>query len=545
MMTDFLKSPFRSTVWLVGIVFLVFSCFLRPNKIETEIIMNDSVRLSTNVYIPKSKGKYPTILLRTPYNKEIESLVGDAFGIKGIAVVIQDVRGKYKSGGEFYPFINEREDGLKTLKWIRNESWSNGVVCGWGTSYCGFTQWAISDSLDFLVPLLAGADIYDFMYPDGLFSLQSAFIWGLTNASRTSNDISQDKLKKSFSMLPLSIADDSTIQDISYINDWLAHESDDAYWGKMNHRGLGRAPVLSIAGWYDIFLKTQIEDFQFLATNEHPDSHLVIGPFCHGTQGIENDYGGRKKTGNPLKIFLYTAKKVKGKKIKLPSPLKDKKYNLFIMGRNEYFGSDNWPPHESHRISYYLGPDNHFSTEKYPSDGLLIFDYDPMDPYPSFGGTALGDKVGPAEQNDNTNRTDQVNFETNILDEPMILLGPVSASLWLSGNTPCTDIIVCLQDVFPDGKIINIQEGGAKVQLIEENPTKYDISVWATGYQLDTGHKLRVAITSSWFPRYNRNLNNCSPIADAVESVKARQVVYYGPETPSCINLPVLELKNR
>lgn len=507
--------------------------------------MKDSVPLKTDVYIPKGHGKYPTILLRTPYNKEIESWVGNAFGIKGIAVVIQDVRGKYKSGGEFYPFLNEREDGLETLVWIRKQSWSNGIVGGWGTSYSGYTQWAISDSLDFLVPLLAGANIYDFMYPDGLFSLQSAFNWGLINASQTSNTIAQEKLKKSFRILPLSVADDSTVRDISFINDWLAHESNDAYWGKMNHRGLARAPVLSIAGWYDIFLKTQIEDFQSLATKEHPDSHLVIGPFCHGTQGVENEYGGTKRTGNPLKIFLYTVKEVKGKKKKLPSPLKDKKYNLFIMGRNEYFGSDEWPPRETQMIPFYLGPDNYFSPEKYASDGWLTFDYDPMDPYPSFGGTALGDKVGPAEQNDNVSRTDQVNFETNILDKTMILLGPISASLWLSGNTPCTDFIICLQDVFPDGKIINIQEGGTKVELNEVEPAQYEISVWATGYQLDTGHKLRVAITSSWFPRYNRNLNNCSLIANAVESIKARQVIYYGPETPSCIKLQVLEFNDQ
>ncbi|MFC2125207.1 CocE/NonD family hydrolase [Bacteroidota bacterium] len=536
------KTTSSSIFWLTGIIFLASSCIFKPGKSEIEIIMPDDIALSTDVFIPKGGGKYPTILIRTPYNKENESWAGKAFGIKRVAVVIQDVRGKYESGGEFYPFINERKDGLQTLNWIREQPWSNGYVAGWGGSYVGYTQWAISDSLDFMVPMLTGADLYDLIYPDGLFSLQSAFTWGLTVASSIANTIPPEKIKDSFRILPLSIADDSTIHDIPFLNDWLSHETDDYYWRKMNHRGITKAPVLSIAGWYDIFLKSQIEDFQALQAQGHTDSRLIIGPLCHGSPGVENDYGGTKKTGNPMKMFLYAAKKVKGKKKSLPSPLKDKKYNLFIMERNEYFGSDVWPPRETRFIPYYIGPDNHFDPANCTSDGLLSYDYDPLDPFPSLGGTALGEKVGPAEQNDNINRSDQLSFETKNLDKPLILLGPITASLWLSSDTPCTDFIVCLQDVFPDGKIINIQEGGAKVQFDGDDPTRHEISVWATGYQLNTGHKLRVVITSSWFPRYNRNLNDCSPIADALSHTKTRQMVYYGTETPSSIILPVFDL---
>src|SRR5512133_3647195 len=142
-----------------------------PRKKEVKIKMSDGTELSTDIFLPRGNGKHPVVLLRTPYGKWQDAWMGKAFGFFGIAVVLQDVRGKNGSGGEFYPFINERSDGLQTLRWIRQQPWSDGNITGWGGSYVGYTQWAISDSLDFLTPMLTGASIYDFVYPDSLFSL--------------------------------------------------------------------------------------------------------------------------------------------------------------------------------------------------------------------------------------------------------------------------------------------------------------------------------------------------------------------------------------
>ena len=169
----------------------------------------------------------------------------------------------------------------------------------------------------------------------------------------------------------------------------------------------------------------------------------------------------------------------------------------------------------------------------------------PEDPYPSHGGTILGDGAGSAKQNSNVDRKDQLVFELEEQLEPLILLGPISAKLWLSSTAPNTDFIVGLEDVFPDGKIINIQEGGAHVKLDPGTPEKADISVWATGYQVNPGHRLRVIITSSWFPRFNRNLNNGEPAAEATNPVHASQEVSFGPDTPSCINLPIYKLSEK
>ena len=535
----------------VPILFLIYSLFTpvlgdepskvdnKKGRIEINLPMTDGVLLSTEIFLPGKKGKVPAVLVRTPYGKSSDEWMGKAFKLFGIAVVLQDVRGKYKSGGEFYPFMNERADGLQTLKWIREQPWSNGTVAGWGGSYVGFTQWAISDSLNFLTPLLTGANLYDFTFPDSLFSLHTAVVWGFQNASQTSNTIPPQKLVEAMKILPLSVSDDSTIKDIQFVNDWLLHEKYDSYWQKMNFRGITKSPLISIAGWYDIFLKTQIADFEALSANGNKGGRLIIGPFCHGNQGEKNEYGGQKKTGKPSLIYKYTKGYLKGKGLKLTSPFKDEKYNLFIMERNEYIGSNVWPPKETSTVPYYLGPSGYLGKMKYDGTGNLSYDYTPSDPYPSIGGTILGDAVGPARQNPNTDRKDQLVFEMNITNKPLALLGPVTATLWLSSDVPCTDFIVGIQDVFPDGKIINIQEGGAKVRFGSVQPEKKEISVWATGYQLNTGHKLRVIITSSWFPRFNRSLNSCEPIFSANVIVNAHQKIWFGGDTPSSVNLPV------
>jgi len=529
-------------ILLIGCLIFVTYSSLKAEKEDLEIPMADGIKLSTTIYIPKGKGPFPAVLVRTPYNKNNEEWMGQAFNLFRIAVVLQDVRGKYKSEGEFYPFINERADGLQTLRWIREQSWSDGMIAGWGGSYQGITQWAISDSLDLMTFLLSSGNLYDFFYPDSLFSLQSAFTWGFQNASAGQNTISPEKIREGYYILPLSAADDSTIKDIPFINDWITHETCDNYWDRLNFRNMGRAPVLSIAGWYDIFLKAQIEDFQALEKSGISGSRLIIGPWYHGSPGVKNQYGGVKKTGKPQKILKYTKNFLKGRKNRLTAPLKDKKYNLFIMERNEYVGSDTWPPPQTTCTSYYLGSGSYMGTEKPQENGVLRYIYDPSDPFPSFGGTALGDGVGPARQNDNIKRMDQLIFSLDIKDQPLILLGPVSATLWVSSDAPCTDFVVCLQDSFPDGSIINIQEGGTKVRFNSEKPEKTGISAWATGYQLNPGHKLRVTISSSWFPRYNRNLNSCEPAYTATEMKNSLQEVYFGTAYPSCINLPVYNI---
>lgn len=530
------------------LLFIFFFGSISAQVNEDFSLLSDSVEtsgglmLATDIYLSGLNSLYPTLMIRTPYNKAYVKNIAQQFIQQGYAVVVQDCRGKFGSEGEFYAFMNEREDGLNTIKWIKKQPWYNGKIAGYGASYLGFTQWAVSDQLDVVCADFTGANIYDLIYPQGLFSLETSFNWGLANDARTTNSISPENIQKSYWHLPLSEADDSACKENRFVNDWLLHEKNDKYWHSVNHRGIAKGPVFSIAGWYDIFLIGQLNDFITMdKKNAHPDNKIIITPWCHGTQSLENDYGGVDKTGNTGALLQqFLAKTMLGKgEIKMEAPFTNHKYNFFIMERNEYFGSETWPPKEVKNIDYFL--EKNLITLKEPDKAdKLSFVYNPEDPYLSIGGTSIGTNVGPAIQNEHSNRADQWVFETDALDAPQTLLGSVSASLYVSSSVRNTDFIILVQDVFPNDTIVNIQEGGIQVDLEPNEIVKIKIDSWPTGYQLNPGHKLRVVITSSWFPRFNRNLNNNEAIVRAKENKKALQTIYLGPSHPSTITLPIL-----
>ena len=516
-------------------------------KTTTFVVAKDSIKLATDIYLPEGEGKYPCILGRSPYNKDGLKKDAEMFANKGYAVVCQDTRGKFASDGTFYAFQNDRRDGLATIQWIKQQPWYNGKICGWGGSYVGYTQWAISDQLDVITPLVTTANMYDALYPGGLFSLGLAFRWGLIVNSKTIHPIPGEKMEASYTILPLSAADDSTSKSNQFVDDWLAHPYPDAYWGAMNHRTPVHIPVFSVAGWYDIFLETQIKDFQELGINRHQDSYLIIGPWMHGKPATKIDFGEQGDLGkniNPI-LHRFIDKHMKDETAKvIQAPFKDKPYLLFIMQRNEWYAADEWPPRNARFTNFYF---DEKSLELLPDSltGNIEWQYNPLDPYPSLGGTIIGGDVGTSWQNDNLSRTDQIAFETSSLDSNMVLLGPISSTLYISTDAPSTDCIVCLQDVYPDGNILNIQEGGTRLfndAACSPRIQKIDVSVWATGYQVNKDHKLRVVITSSWFPRFNRNLNTGEPIFSAKEGRISNQRLYFGKDYPSCVRLPILKL---
>ncbi len=561
---DFLKFKFRGfsdnntmkifsftfflRLFTLLIIFVLFANLNAGDKGEVlydqPVLMPDMVSLSTDIYLPAGEGPFPSILLRTPYDKKGAKKDCEWFQSKGIVAVAQDCRGKYHSQGTFYPWRNEREDGIETVKWIKAQKWSNGKVGGWGGSYVGYTQWAVSDCVDVVTPLVTGANVYDLIYPEGIFSLGLAFSWGFVVDNQQTNNIPPDKMKAAYSILPLSSASVKTYGKRSlFMDDWLKHTAYDHYWQTQNHRGIARGDVVSVAGWYDIFLLDQIADFQALSKNKH-DCRLFILPLSHGKPSLEVDYGGAKKMGDVMSLVKnFMLKKLTGQNVSVfTAPFKDKKYNLFIMGRNEYYGADSWPPRAVRFIKYYPFSDGSLKTAIPTDTDSLAYRYDPLNPYPNLGGTAIGDGAGPALQNKNLKCKDQVFFESERLNKPLTLLGPLSATLYVKSNVPDTDFYVCLQDVDEKGQIVNIQEGGASVSFIKPAVKKLQVNIWATGYQINAGHKLRAVICSSWFPRYNRNLNSGEPIFSAQNSRTALQKIYFGSGYPTHIVLPLIDL---
>ena len=508
--------------------------------------MGDGVSLATDLYLPKGEGKFPTVLIRTPYDKSHamnESRV-KLFTTQDIAVVVQDCRGRVASGGVFNAFRDEREDGLDCLKWIRNQPWFGGKIGGAQGSYNGYTQLAVADELDVVLDIVSCANMYEFVYPGGLYSLESIHNWAFNMDSKISNGLTPEAITKSYWTLPLS---EATIQAYGrkgqFVDDWLKHDKYDTYWQQQDYRNISQATTFSFAGWYDIFLRGQIADFEALPPAVKSKSRLVIGPWAHGQHEIKNDFGGSTEALDfenlSLKLLATTLKGGAPGEL-FTTPLSDARYNLFIMEKNEYFPSDIWPPVEARATEYHLTGTGTLSIEIPANRGLLEYAYNPADPYPSKGGTVLGTPAGQADQRTNESRTDQLVFNQPISDKPLTLLGPINARLFVETDAPNTDFFVLLQDVFPDGKVVNIQEGGSQYIPGKKNIGRIEFSVWATGYQFNPGHTLRVVVTSSWFPRFNRNLNMGDSIYSAKKMRTANQRVHYGKTYPSAIILPVL-----
>jgi len=534
-----MQRKFNTAANLLAVsVILSFFTFSNAeiNKETALIAVQDSLKLSTDIYLPEGDDPFTCVLIRTPYNKN--GVKGDAkqMAENGFAVVAQDTRGKYQSDGTFYPFRHEREDGLATIQWIKSQSWSNGKIIGWGGSYVGYTQWAVADCLDVMVPVLTTANMYDALYPSGLFSLATAFNWGLAVDSKTSNEIPPEKYVTSYSILPLSVADDSTWAQNDFLDDWLSHQDMDDYWKVMNHRGR-ICPMISIAGWYDIFLEAQIDDFETLKTHS-PSSRLIIGPYAHGEITIDTNF---KDHLNPYSHLGAVSKFIQDTIMDSSMEETPDRYSLFILNQNTWYTCRTWPPINTLKTPYFLHPDGRLSIEPPKKEATFQYTYNPMDPYPSLGGTFLGFGVGPAFQNPNIERKDQVIFESAPLKEPLILLGPISSEIYAKTDAALTDFFVSLHHIRPDGKIINIQEGGAIFAGGNfDLPQKLAVSLWATGYQIPRDHRLRVVITSALFPRYNRNLNSTEKIFDAHTPRAAQQQIVVGPLYASKINLPVL-----
>ena len=497
------------------------------------IEMTDGASLATDVYLPTTQSKLTTVLLRTPYGKSVQLSKLFVFD-HDLAFVVQDTRGRGKSEGKFYPFRHERQDGLATLAWIKKQEWSNGRVIGLGLSYPAVACWTIIDELDATIGVGGCRDCYDLVYPGGLFSLQTSLRWTFIMAGIKRKILKPRAAREVYEKLPLNEADNMHGKEIDYWNDWLAHEERDEYWQKMsNHRPL-KGPLLSIAGWYDIFLYSQLKDFALLSVT-NSQSKMVIGPWAHGPFAAKIDIGEKHNVIWALeKMKPFLNSQIDGKE-------KDNsaRYTLFIIHRNKWHECNEWPPAKTKITKYYLGQQGTLSSKKESAAKALTYVYDPRDPMPSFGGTALGTNVGPAWQNKNELRKDCLQFQTDVLQKPLTLLGPVSAKICFQSSAPKTNLILLLQDVYPDGKILNIQEGGCPVLFNGIDEAEVEVNLWATGYELRQGHRIRLVVTSSWFPRFNRTSNTLVNSAQATKLIKASQGLICGGARASFLRLPV------
>jgi len=549
-------------------------------RVERNVMVpvSDGTGMATDIYFPVGLDKAPVILVRTPYGKGIIGLLGrddtaKTFARRGYIYIVQDVRGRYGSEGEFYPFTSDGQDGKDVIEWVEKQDWFDGNLGTYGASYLGTTQWFASpgEEIDAMHLTVTSPDLREVLYTGGELHLMTVYFWSVMMGEHKANlgmATKIGRLDDYVYTLPLDQADDKAGRDVLYFNQSLDLQEIWQVYEKVNFEEKYKqvsAPAVFVAGWYDMFLGPQLKDFNRLreeGAGNADDSILIVGPWGHGSGGDGSaeygEEGGRKDVTGPAHYLDWFDYWLKGKDNGVPewAPVK-----IFVMGENVWREEQEWPLARTEYTSYYLHSGGDANTRS--GDGVLStempegnqpadeFVYDPEDPVPTLGGNNLGLNLGAYDQGKVEDREDVLVYTTPVLEEDVEVTGPITAMIYAASSAKDTDFTMKLVDVYPDGTAVNIQDGIVRAMYRDNDPMdptpltpgeveEYTMDLWATSNLFKAGHKIRVEVSSSNFPRFNRNLNTGGPIPGATEIVKAEQTVYHDAERPSRIILPVI-----
>jgi putative CocE/NonD family hydrolase len=488
----------------------------------------------------------------------------------GYVIVAQDCRGRGTSQGRWDPFRHEADDGFDTQEWIGRQPWCDGHIGTSGGSYVGWTQWAAaprgSKYLTCMVPVVPFSDAYhEIAFPGGALQLSLCFGWG---ASVGGMNVPVYEWPMRFLHLPLnSFAQDGGPRAF-FLREWVEHPTYDDYWrvrGVDGRYDLVTVPVLNIGGWYDIFAKAvldQVNEVRQKSKNPlaRKNQYVVVGPWGHGVGGQKTgvlDFGpaARMDTGRlEASWFDYWLKRRDTGVTNWPA------VKIFVMGENAWRNESEWPLARTKYTPWYLHSEGKAATRA--GDGTLsatapaaepsdAFTYDPANPVPTVGGNNLmGALAGPYDQGTVEERPDVLVYTSAPLEKAVEVTGPVKMILHAASTAPDTDFTAKLVDVHPDGKAYNLcdgiirarfREGGKPPALIEPGKTeRYEIDLWVTSNVFKEGHRIRVEISSSNFPRFDRNPNTGHAFGVDAELAKAAQTIFHDQARPSHLLLPII-----
>jgi len=458
--------------------------------------MRDGVKLYADIYRPRREGKFPVLVVRTPYGVQRDGMHESKirFAQRGYAVVIQDTRGRYQSEGAWEPFRNEAADGYDTIQWAAQQPWSNGKIATEGGSYLGHVQWRAASlappNLVTIFPMVASTSIYhNWAYLGGAFRLSFNYGWGAVrmparimlpqywhDASYAPEELKYETI---LWHLPLNRGDlMSSNQPVPHYRDWLKHQSYDDYWRAISdeeHFADIKVPAHTSGGWFDIFLAGTINGFTGLRTRGGSDiarreSKMIIGPWGHGPSQKTGDvdFGPsamRQLFGRELRWYDHY---LKGEDNGID---REPPVEIFYMGANRWVTAADWPIPGTAFTPFYLSSagranssrgDGRLQSEKAggaPADEFL---YDPNQPVPTVGGNnccGTHTLAGPRDQRPIEARHDVLVYTGEILKQPLSIAGPVKLKLYAATDGPDTDFVAKLVDVDPSGVAINIAEG--------------------------------------------------------------------------------------
>src|SRR3954452_2859349 len=521
-------------------------------------LMRDGVTLYATVYRPAEGPPVPAILSRTCYEARRlmtanAALDPDKAVAAGYALVVQDVRGIAPSEGEFDPFVTEAQDGYGAIEWVAAQDWCDGSVALSGRSYVGATQWLAAaeqpPALTAIAPVVTGSNYFHgWVYQGGAFQLGFNLFWVNLMSRRRRRDSYFD-----MQALHLPIKEPPLIDEAEagrFYKRWLEHSTDDEYWRSISiNQRYGRVtvPALNVGGWYDVFLGGTLENFRGAG------SRLIVGPWGHGnawnTWPTESfaAFGGADAVDLDAEQLTFFTDPDAGPRVR-----------IFVMGTNVWRDEEDWPLARALDTPWYLRADGGLSTDAPGDEPPDEFTYDPAEPAPTLGGPTslpgrmLSTNSGPTDQRDAERRDDVLVYTSPPLERDYEVTGPLTAAVYAATDARDTDFVVKLTDVDPEGYSRILAEGVIRArfrngydaeELIEPGAVlEYRIDLMATSNTFLAGHCIRVDVTSSSFPRFDRNPNTGRPLGvDGPEDlVVARQTIFHDPARPSHIVLPAV-----
>lgn len=531
--------------------------------------MMDGARLEATVVLPAAGGPFPAILIRTPYGKHQHMKEARFWADSGYAVMVQDTRGKFGSNGEYIPFLNEFADGWATLDWITAQEWSDGRIGMYGSSYLAFCQLVLASrghpALKSIVPISGWIQDDGQIEHGGAHHIMLSLPWILHEESQTKRSIVDYDLEEMFAYLPLIDVFQSIGLDSKIWNEEFDFSHLDAY----SAADIG-IPALHITGWNDFVHRASLRVYEQAAAGPAGSMQkLVVGPWFHDqwyttfTECGDEDFGPESAMGIDrlmklaLDWFDATLRHDSGDLSGWPD------VKLFVMGENAWREFDSWPPSAVRHRVFYLGSgtgansaggDGRLTAAAPSLEGFDTFLFDPMNPVPTNGGANFHfmlHLVGVKDQRDIEDREDVLVYTSDPLAEELEIVGPVKAVVHVSSEGRDTDFTAKLVQVRPDGYARIIEEGIQRVsfrngpgkrELIEPGTVyKITIDMGSTAITIPPGHRLRLEVSSSNFPKYDRNPNTGEDPLRARELKPVTQKVFFGGEYTSQVVLPVVE----
>jgi putative CocE/NonD family hydrolase len=539
---------------------------------NVRVPMRDGVELSADVYHPEAEGRYPVILLRTPYIKANERQIegGKAWAERGYVLIAMDVRGRGDSGGEFVPYRNDGIDGHDAVEWAAAQPWSNGNVGTTGGSYPGLIQWLTAltqpPHLKAMCVMVSPSDPF-VEFPNGIAKPMDVCWFHMTSA-RTMHPTAGVDWMRVYEHLPLRTMDEAAGQVIPNWREEMDHEGMDGWWRAICYQDkLDRVtvPVLHISGWYDDEQIGTPLNFRGMvdrggSAEARANQRLLMGPWGHGINTTAKlgdvDFGPDALIDMRATQQRFFDRWLKGEENGLEE---EAPVRIFVMGENVWRDEREWPLARTEFTSYYLHSggsansrfgDGRLSTEEPGQEPPDRYTYDPARPVPFLTEPVSNQIGGPDDYAAVQRRDDVLVYATEPLDADLELTGPIRLELYAASSAPDTDFMAMLLDLHPSGFAQRLTDsmvrarfrhGFDRKDLLEPGKVEcYAIDLWNTAQLFTAGHRIGVQITSSAFPKFDRNLNTGDSLADGTEMQQAEQTIYHDADHPSRVILPVV-----